>query len=276
MDLWGIRELSMNDLIAVTRNVGLRDVSEVMLARIGTGLVEHQRQTRIFGRDDSQTTRKLCTLPMFATTGYRLLRQCVCQIQSRELAIKDNLIRLKRSRLEALQARQEAECLTGYQRELRLLDAEEKEQGIESSRTYIEGALKDLACLIDARDQIRKSHNIPENWDEADFEAAEIEGHVKAVFRLAYHDMLHHGHISTACAEYAESFGIHPAVVREKTAHYHNHTQNQLVEGNLKVTDLFDWLQHCYEAHKNDVQLSLDHLGVTDLVTKWSLYVEPE
>lgn len=255
----------------------LQSLDARALARIESGMVEQRRIGRIFGRQNSQTTAKLMSLTMIAAAPYRQLRQCAAEIERRQQALAENALKLRRSKLEAQQAREEAETLDGIARELRLLDAQEKEHGIASSRVYIEGALKDIAALQDAYEQIRQAHGIRENWDEADFEAGEIENHVKACFKLAYRDLMHTGRVSSAACEYAEQFGIHPAVLHRRAAEYIAEWETALNNGKAPTIDnLHAWLETCYQAHKGDVHRAIAHLGLTDLITRWSLYVEPE
>lgn len=247
------------------------------LARIEAGMVEQRRVARIFGRQNSQTGAKLMSLTMLAAAPYRHLRQCAAEIERRQQALTENALKLRRAQLEARQAREHADALTGTARELRLLDAEEKEHQISASRAYVEGALKDIAALQDAYEQIRATHGIRDGWDEADFEAGEIEHHLKACFKLAYRDLMHTGRVSSAACEYAEQFGIHPAVLHRRAAEYVAACEQQLGAGQAPTIDgLHDWLDACYTIHKDDVHRAVARLGLTDLITRWSLYVEPE
>lgn len=266
----------MNELAALA-GTGLGTLDAAALARIDAGMLEHSRTLQIFGRQNSQTTAKLISLTMLAAAPFRQLRQCAAEIEKRRQALQEASITLRRRQIEAAQARQDADGLTGLARDLRLLDAEERDGQIAASRVYVEGALKDIAGLQDAYDQIRRTHGIRENWDEADFEAGEIEHHLKALFRLAYRDLMHTGRISTSACEYAEQFGVHPNVVHARASAYIAECERMLGTGQAPTIDhLHEWLQGCYEAHRDDVQRAVAQLGLVDLITKWSLYVEPE
>lgn len=265
----------MQDLTTLARD--LRSLDAIALARIEAGMVEQRRIGNIFGRHNSQTTAKLMSLTMLAAAPYRQLRQCAAEIERRQQALAENALKLRRAQLEARQAREDADALIGTARELRLLDADEKEHGIVASRVYIEGALKDIAALQDAYEQIRQAHGIRDNWDEADFEAGEIEHHVKACFKLAYRDLMHTGRISSAACEYAEQFGVHPGVLHRRAAEYIAEWETALNNGQAPTIDnLHAWLETCYQTHKHDVHRAVAHLGLTDLITRWSLYVEPD
>lgn len=265
----------MNDLTPIAGE--LRSLDSKALARIEQGMAEQRRIAAIFGRSNSQATVKLMSLTMLAAAPYRLLRQCAAEIERRQQALTEAALKLRRAQLEARQAREDADAMTGTARELRLLDAEEKEHQIAASRTYVEGALKDIAALQDAYDQIRQAHGIRDGWDEGDFEAGEIEHHLKACFKLAYRDLMHTGRVSSAACEYAEQFGVHPAVLHRRAAEYIAATEAELAAGRAPtITHLHAWLDACYQAHRDGVHDAVRHLGLTDLITRWSLYVEPE
>lgn len=42
------------------------------------------------------------------------------------------------------------------------------------------------------------------------------------------------------------------------------------------VDHLHDWLDACHQAHKGDVQRAVARLGLVDLITRFSLYVEAD
>lgn len=265
----------MHDLATIAAD--LPTITPAALARIEAGMVEHRRVAQIFGRTNSQTTAKLMSLTMLAAAPYRQLRQCAAEIEKRSHALNENGLNLRRAQLEAQQARDDAERLDGVARELRLLDAQEKEHQIAASRTYVDGALRDIAALQDAYHQIKLTHGIRDGWDEADFEAGEIEHHVKACFKLGYRDLMHTGRVSSAACEYAEQFGIHPAVLHRRAAEYVAGCEQLIGQGHAPgIGHLHAWLDACYHAHRDGVQDAIKHLGMTELITKWSLYVEPE
>lgn len=252
-------------------------ISTTALANIERGMIEQRRVGNIFGRQNSQTTTKLMSLTMLTAAPYRALRQCAAEIERRKGALNESMYSLRKQSLEAKRHRERAASMTGTDAELELLEADAKERGIEDTKAYVQGALKDIAALQDAYDQIRLSNGIRDTWDEADFEAGEIEHHIKSIFKLAYRDLLHGGRMSAAAAEYAEQFGVHPQVVLARASEYLAHCQALLAERKAPgVDNLHEWLQACYEAHKDDVHAAIRHLGLTDLITRWSLYVEPQ
>ena len=268
----------MNEIEIAARVVGdMPAITEKAVARIEAGMIEHRRACKIFGRDDSQTTRKLMTLTMLSAAPYRQLRQCVAEIQQRSLAVKESAFRARRLALEAKQYREEAERLSGTDAQLALLSAEERESQIETMKVYLEGALKDIAALQEAYTQIRTTHGIRENWDEEDYEQGEIEHHLKSAFRLAYRDVLQGGRLAGGTLEYLEQFGVHPQVALVETIHYAQQVEQAVNSGNAyNIGHFHDWLDRQYARHKDDVKEAVKRLGLTELITRWSLYIEPE
>lgn len=249
-------------------------IKSQQLAKIEQGMIEHQRVSQIFGRLNSQTTLKLMSLTMLCNGKYRLLRQCAAEIESRKQALHENMFSLKRSRINAEKAKEESLTLTGFDKELKDLEWQELELQIQDSKVYVEGALKDIAALQDAYEQIKKTHNIPDNWDEADFEADEIVNHVKQAFLLAYRDMSGSGRIGLGTMEYLQQFGIHPETAKIQVMEYINSIAMQLQQDNIapNILHLYTWLDKMYEFHKNGVNDAIKTIGLVDLITKWSLY----
>lgn len=266
----------MKDLALTTKGLGLRCLDDTALAKIQAGMLEQSRISAIFGRQNSQTTSKMMTLTMLSAAPYRMLRQCAAEIERKKAALNESAIKLRKAKILAEKYREEALDLSGHDQELKLLDVAEQDGIIESSRPYVEGALKDIANLQDSYDQIRKTHNIPVNWDESDFEAGEIEHHVKALFKLAYRDFLATGRVSVAACEYAEQFGVHPQLLCRRVVEYVQAVEALLANGKAPTSQhLHEWLHACYEAHKDDVYAAAKHIGLTELITKWSLYIDP-
>lgn len=231
--------------LALLEGTQLRTLKPQDIAIINQGMLEQKRVGAIFGRSNSQAMTTFMTLTMLNAPGcgYRLLRQCAAEIERRKHAIQENLVNLKKTEREIqygeLKAAKMLDKIEGrllpatlasgeledldelaFQRDVLLLDVALKKVQHENGQVYMEGALKEVGHLINNYNQMRESHGIRENWDEADFEKAEIEHHVKSVYRLAFRDMILNQRISISTNEYAEQFGMHPMVVDAKTRGY--------------------------------------------------------
>ena len=67
--------------------------------------------------------------------------------------------------------------------ELDIIEADQLEHGMLRGKIYLEGALKELATYQEVYDEIKKSHNIPDDWDELNLESEEITNHIRMAFR---------------------------------------------------------------------------------------------
>ena len=90
--------------------------------------------------------------------------------------------------------------------ELSRIKLAETKTGIDTSKKYIEGALKEIGIFQDAYEEIRENNNIPEDWDEEDAELDEIRHHIRQAFRQSHRDMILHGTINQGNAEYLEQY----------------------------------------------------------------------
>ena len=68
-------------------------------------------------------------------------------------------------------------------------------------------AMKEIGMYQDIYEQIRTSHNIPVDWDEADYEAQEIPHALRMGFRQAIQNIMSNGRIAISTVEYWEQFG---------------------------------------------------------------------
>ena len=80
--------------------IEFHSINENALAKISESMTEINRATRVLGRPNTQVTNKLMTLTMLNDTSpYRVLRQCITQIEDRRKAIQDNLNRMRKSNI---------------------------------------------------------------------------------------------------------------------------------------------------------------------------------
>ena len=182
--------------------IEFHSIDENALQKISESMGEINRATRVLGRPNTQVTNKLMTLTMLNDTSpYRVLRQCITQIEDRRKAIQDNLNRMRKSNITINRFKEELEYLkeelnsltvkaTSFNDKMQLVkirsEIQLKETAIDfksamisDNMIYIEGALKEIASFQEAYNQILKNHNIPENWDELDVENQEVWFHIR-------------------------------------------------------------------------------------------------
>jgi len=191
----------------------LKVINEKKLKKIESRIKEQNEKMYNFGRQDSQTTRKLMTLQMLNTADstYRILRQILAQIERKQSAISENYIRLKKDYTKIVELQYQIKNETAnIQRNKLEANLQAKITSLTNSFVYLEAALKEVGFLQDCYEQIKKNKNIPDDWDELDFEQSEIEAHIRNAFRNGIRDFLCNGRLGMGTCEYLEQFGISP------------------------------------------------------------------
>lgn len=205
-------------------------IDQAKLEKIEERLKEQNEKMYIFGRSDTAHTRKLMTLAMLDTADstYRVIKQILAQIEKKQSAITHSYFKLKKQYVTINEIEEKIKNETDDFKKQKLhISYQEKQVNVSNSFIYLEGALKEIGLLQDAYDQIKKNKDIPDDWDEMDFEKAEIRAHIKGAFRNCVRDFLCHGRIGMGTCEYFEQFGISPA-----EAIYH--VQNYIQDCNVK------------------------------------------
>ena len=119
----------------------------------------------------------------------------------------------------------------------------------------------------DLYDAIRESHNIDIDWDEADFEEAEVSNHLHLAFRQAVQDVIVGGNISKGIAEYLEQYGVNPIVGNHVTRKFVIDMQKECNNGKLpSVKELHKFLDLMAETFKDEHLKCLNRMGVDKIV----------
>lgn len=285
------------------------------LAVIANRMPEINRATKAFGKQNSQATSKLMSLTMLNSGPYHRLKQCLAQIERKRGALKENTFKMQGQalKLRKFEAKREdliediadliakLEALTNageissndqpevkmLERSIRDLHFEEDAleikiakivAGLVDSQEYYEAALKEIGLYQDSYEQIKESYNIPDTWDEQDYEEAEIQAHVKTAFNHGVRDIMSHGKLGMGTLEYLEQFGVNPAAAEALIIDY--------IEENDKIIEGGDELPHVDALHAfleemaiqfKDAYLdAMKNVGIDTLLSKWCIYVDPE
>ena len=247
---------------------GLATITDDKLAVISQKMVEMDRANHTAGRSQTQTTNQLMSLTMLTDSPYRMLRQCLSQIDKKRSALDEAYFKMKKKSILIKQWYEKGD-------EMSVLKAQEAESQAFRQKDYIDAAFKEIATFQCAYDEIRETHNIPEKWDKRDAEMAEIDHHIKQAFRQAHRDMVGTGHISGGNMEYMEQYGIHiqtaTAIIRSYIA-----SEDEMIKNGKAPT-----VQHLYafldsmaiqfnDAHK----MVMDRIGIKELIKEDFLYIE--
>lgn len=269
---------------------------EAKLARIADDMPEINRATKVFGRKNTQTTNKLMTLTMLADASpYRVLYQCLAQIETKRGAVKENTFKLQKDKVkmkrliyEIQQIKDklldtnvdcaEDKTMLGFVLEEKQIELQELATSVSDSMLYLEGALKEIASFQSAYKQICKNKGLPEKWDEVDFEKAEIKHHVRMAFLHAYRDIMAHGRLGMGTLEYLQQFGINPNTAFKLVSQHIQAEQGVIKQNNDGDVEMpaYEMLEEWLDSMENmfaDAYLQvIKRIGLDSLHEEWYMY----
>jgi len=270
--------------------VDFKVFDDAKLAKLAENMPEINRATNVFGRQNSQATGKLMSLNMISQSPYRRLKQCLAKIERKRGALKENIFRLRKEKLEMdrlLYQRNKLEnklSITELDVDLQEIkfdiqgieiEVQEKAANIADSNLYIEGALKEIGMYQDAYNEIKESYNIADDWDEEDFEKCEIEEHVKTAFLHAIRDVEMTGHLNVGTHEYLEQYGVNPHTAYKLVQIYLSNVERLTGEGKYpNVTMMYDFLDEMYDTFKDEYKHAMRRIGLKKLISEDYLFVE--
>ena len=154
-------------------------MNPVVVERVSSRMPELSAKIAFFDRANSQVMTSMMTLTMLnGQSPMRLLRQVLAEVSSRRMALAEaqlNHIKTLRE-ISALEA-SPSDPVTDAELVL-------KRTSLESLETGINGAMKEIACLIDAYEHIKAKHGIGDDWTEEVFDDSEKLFHVRRAFEL--------------------------------------------------------------------------------------------
>jgi len=249
-------------------NNDLKVIDGKKLAKISERMKEMDRANLSFNKKNTQTTSQLMTLTMMCDAPYRRLRQVLAQIEKKRTTLEGIAFGLRKGKVKLKQLRENDD-------ELSQIEADEIEHGLYRSKGYIEASLKELAVFQDTYDEIKKSFNIPDNWDELDFEKEEISNHIRMAFRNCVRNVLVTGGMNMGTLEYLEQFGIHPVTAKKIVNDYLAEVEAMVAEGKYpSVTHLYEFLDKCSEIFQDAHHAVMARIGITELLKDEYLFMD--
>jgi hypothetical protein len=250
----------MNLIIKENENVNVPAVK-----RIEKFLPEIQKQTRAFDRSNSQTTLSMMSLTMLTgQSPMRMLRQIAAETESKVLALNEAQFRLaeKEAKVKELQAIKSR--TTVQEAELRM----EMTNG-EIMMNKVNGALKDLATLAEAYDNIKAKNNI-EEWDEITFEAEEKKFHIRRGFEMLYRNLIQYGRPQESTMEYMQQYGVLVQAAISITRQFIEQVESVVEKGEYPHANLLeDWLDKIAEDFKESADITTERIfGKKDIMNK--------
>lgn len=220
-------------------------INEAAVARVSERLPELSEKTKIFDRNNSQTTISMMTLTMLnGQSPMRLLRQILAEVERRQMALAEAQVSHAKlmSEIDGLDGRE----LTGVEEaELRL-----KRFNLNSMESKINGSIKDIATLIDAYDSIKAAHDI-DDWDEKSFEDEEKRHHIRRGFELLYRNLIQGGRAHEATIEYLQQYGVHVQIALAEVTQYISAVNEALKKGEMvTASNMEDFLDAMADKYK--------------------------
>ena len=265
-----VREIDMKQEIIKKDNitfslttVAANKINTAAVAKVNQFLPEIEEKTRVFDRNNSQTTLGLMTLTMLnGQSPFRMMRQVMAEIEKRKMALAEAQV----SHAKTVKEMQELE---GDVDPVAEAEYRQKSVSLSTMENKINGSFKDVATLIDQYNNIKAANNIDE-WDEEAFEAEEKRHHVRRGFELMYRNILDGGRAQTATIEYLQQHGVHPQVALTETSGYVKHSSDQISNGVLlHSNDLEDFLDQMADKYLANVDKTAERLfGKSDFVNK--------
>ena len=224
----------------------LSAVNPAAVAKVSERMPELAEKTKIFDRNNSQTTISMMTLTMLnGQSPMRLLRQILAEVERRKMALAEAQLSHAKvlAEIEALDASEQTPVV---QAEARL-----KRISLDSMEGKINGSIKDIATLIDAYDSIKATHGI-DDWDEKSFEDEEKRHHVRRGFELLYRNLIQGGRAHEATIEYLQQYGVHVQIALAETSSYISAVNEAIKDGKMvTASNLEDFLDAMADKYKH-------------------------
>ena len=214
-------------------------------------LPELSEKTRAFDRQNSQTTLSMMSLTMMTgQSPMRMMRQVLAEVEKRKIALAEAQLSHAKAlaKIEKLQAKERTPVVEA---ELRL-----KEFGLDMLENKVNGAIKDIATLADAYENIKQTHGIGD-WDEQTFETEEKRHHIRRGFELLYRNLIEYGRAKEATIEYLQQYGVHIQVALGEVSGYiavvNQRVQNNDYPNASDMEVFFDEMADKYVLHADVV-----------------------
>lgn len=252
-----------------------KTMTPALIEKVASYMPEINRATNAFGKTQSQYMDLVMTVSNHSP--YRNLRQILAEVERRRQALKENTIRLKKSMIQEMEVKEQlANILQVDENKYKIarlqVKLEELQYGIADSRVYVEGALKTITSYMQAYRDIKTKFNIPDNWDEKDFELAEEEHHIKKAFEQAHADVLATGRITQGNHEYFRQCGINPQNALADLLTYMKMEDERMLELtkkgkslndlNIGIDTFVEFLNNMAKKYQGATRRILEHKGI--------------
>jgi len=242
------------------KDLTFKTIDEKALTEIESFMPVVNRKVKAFNKQNSQTTSSLMSLNMVDTTPYRVLRQILAQVEKKRGALKETLYKLERKKLLYTELNNKEELLPLEELKMKKIQCD-----VIDSQGHIESALKELGGLKRRYFEILKNKDIPEDWDEQDFEGEEIKHHITSIFRNALRDRMQGSH-NMGTLEYMHQFGINGVTAYAFVDDYLRQVRESISNGNAPSIDTeYEFFDKMYDIFKDEHKKAMDRLGLDNI-----------
>jgi len=220
--------VTTNEDMFLPQTLATPNVNIAAVSKVKECLPAMTAQAKTFGSSNSQTMLTNMTLTMMnGHSPMRMLRQVLAETESR----RKSLVASQVSHAEAIE---KVEALSSIVNRSNLEEAKYRRAVIqlEDMESSINGAIRDVAVLIDAYENIKEKHGIDE-WDEAMFEKQENRHHVRRGFELLYRNIIQMGRATETPIEYLMQYGVHVQQAEAEVRGYVQYTNERIANGEL-------------------------------------------
>lgn len=248
-------------------SLSFKTIDEKALTEITEWMPEVNRAVTAFNKQNSQTTSSLMSLNMIDAGPYRVLRQILAQAERKRSALNEVVYKLemKKLRYKELGIKLD-EIQDDIQRDK--LDLMRNKTGCDifDAQGAIEAAIKELGGLKRRYEEICKNKGIPEKWDEQDFEDAEIEHHIKSIFRNAIRDKMQGG-CNMGTMEYMEQFGINPITGYKMVENYIVSVTQLIADKGIgpDIASHYEFLDRMHDIFKDSYKKAMARIGLDSI-----------
>ena len=236
--------------------------------KVNAHLAEIEEKTRAFDRNNSQTTLSLMTLTMMTgQSPYRMMRQVMAEVEKRKLALAESQVTYAKHMADIKKLQDKDDEVSQAKHRL-------KSVSLETLENKINGAFKDIATLIDAYENIKKTNGI-DDWDEHAFEQEEKKHHVRRGFELMYRNLMQTGRAEKSTLEYLQQYGVHPQVCFTEVSGYMQYTNERIANADIPhANDLEEFLDEMAKKYYGNVDKTSERIfGKADFTNKDYMYL---
>ena len=214
-----------------------------MLKDIGAYYPKIEKDTCNFCKTQSQFMDNMMTVHQ--PTLLRSLRQILAEVNSSKMALNEAYFKSKKSKLELERKQALLETLENpFDKQLTMIEIEETQSQMESSRGYIEGAIRKIHAYLEQYKNLLKKYGKDE-FTEEDFEEDEARYHVMTAFDQALCAARSRGGIIDEGNHiYFYQIGVNGGAAQYELAKYLESEGQMFNQGQLPTHEMTtDWLE---------------------------------